>query len=186
MHDLGTESHGHVLFRVTRVNTCGMCIETRFNLFQSVSSQTNTHYWYIVPLVSFCLARHTHYIVPLVSVCSPQHELKQIKLCFNARTGCEAALRSDGTLCLQSYYLHLVDTSVITLHVTVGVECILVWNLAIAIYKARQMELSCETYPFRHIPCTHFSLLCIMFYKSQILGERDVTIFIGISMYGVI
>ena len=28
----------------------GATLETRFNLFQSVSSQTNTHYWYIVPL----------------------------------------------------------------------------------------------------------------------------------------
>ena len=90
MHDHGTETHGHVLFHVTRCNASGTCIETRFNLFQSVSSQTNTHYWYIVPLVS---------------VCSSQHELKQIKLCFNSRVGCEAALRSDGRLCLQSYYL---------------------------------------------------------------------------------
>ena len=88
MHDHGTESRGHVLFRVTRGNTSGTCIETRFYLFQSVSSQTNTHYWYIVPLVS---------------VCSSQHGLKQIKLCFK-RAGCEAALRSDGRLYLQSYY----------------------------------------------------------------------------------
>ena len=63
-------------------------LEQGFNLFQSVSSQTNTHYWYIVPLVS---------------VCSSQHGLKQIKLCFNSRAGCEAALRSDGRLCLQSF-----------------------------------------------------------------------------------
>ena len=92
MHDHGTESHAHVLFHVTRGNTSGTCIETRFNLFQSVSSQTNTHY---------------SYIVPLVSVCSSQHGLKQIKLCFNAHAGCEAALRSDGSLCLQSYYMNL-------------------------------------------------------------------------------
>ena len=39
MHDHGTESRGHVLFRVTRGDTSGTCIETRFNLFQSVSSQ---------------------------------------------------------------------------------------------------------------------------------------------------
>ena len=58
MHDHGTESHGHVLFRVTRGNTFGMCIETRYNLFQSVSSQTNTHYWHIVPVVSVCLSQH--------------------------------------------------------------------------------------------------------------------------------
>ena len=45
------------------------------------------------------------HIVPLVSVCSSQHGLKQIKPCFNARDGCEAALRSDGRLYLQSYYL---------------------------------------------------------------------------------
>ena len=89
MHDHGTESHGHVLFRVTRGKTSGTCIETRFNLFQSVSSRTNTHYWYIVPLVS---------------VCSSRQGLKQIKLCFNSRHGCEAALCSDGRLCLQSYY----------------------------------------------------------------------------------
>ena len=88
MHDHGTESHGHALFCVTRGNTSGMCIETRFNLFQSVSSQTNTHDWYIVPLMS---------------VCSYHHGLKQIKLCFNKHAGCEEALRSDGRLCLQSY-----------------------------------------------------------------------------------
>ena len=88
MHDHGTESRGHILFRVTRGNTSGTCIETRFNLFQSVSSRTNTRYWYIVPLVS---------------VCSSRHGLKQFKLCFNSRAGCEAALRSDGRLCLQSY-----------------------------------------------------------------------------------
>ena len=76
MHDHGTESHGHVLVRVTRGNTSGMCIETRFNMFQSVSSQTNTHYWYIVQLVS---------------VSSSQHGLKQIKLCFNSHAGCEFA-----------------------------------------------------------------------------------------------
>ena len=92
MHDHGTESHGHVLFRDTRGNTSDMCIETKFNLFQSVSSQTNTHYWYIVPLVS---------------VCSSQQGLKQIKLFFNSRAGCEAALCSDGRLCLQSYYIHV-------------------------------------------------------------------------------
>ena len=39
-----------------------------------------------------------------MSVCSPQHGLKQIKLCFNSRAGCEAALRSDRRPCLQSYY----------------------------------------------------------------------------------
>ena len=83
MHDHGTESRGLVLFCVTRGNTSGTCIETRFNLFQSVSSRTNTHYWYIVPLVI---------------VCSSQHELKQIKLCFNSHAVCEAALRSDGRL----------------------------------------------------------------------------------------
>ena len=33
MHDHGTESRSHVLFRVTRGNTSGTCIETRFNLF---------------------------------------------------------------------------------------------------------------------------------------------------------
>ena len=48
MHDHGTESGGHVLFRVTRANTSGTYIETRFNLFQSVSSQNKTHYWYLV------------------------------------------------------------------------------------------------------------------------------------------
>ena len=79
MHDHGTESRGHVLFRVTRGNTSGMCIETRSNLFQSVSSQTNT-------------------------IGESQHGLKQIKLCFNSRAGCETALHSDGRLCLQSYY----------------------------------------------------------------------------------
>ena len=63
MLDHGTESRGHVLFRVTRGNTSGTCIETRFNLFQSVSSRTNNHYWYIV-----------------VSVCSSRHGWKQIKL----------------------------------------------------------------------------------------------------------
>ena len=89
MLDDGTESRGHVLFHVTRGNNSGTCIETRFNLFQSVSSQINTHYWYIVPVVS---------------VCSSQHGLKQIKLCINARAGCEAVLRSDRRLCLQSYY----------------------------------------------------------------------------------
>ena len=83
MHDHGTESHGHVLFRVTRGNTSGTCIETRFNLFQSGSSRTNIHYWYIVLLVS---------------VCWSQNGLKQIKLCFNSRAGCEATLRSDGRL----------------------------------------------------------------------------------------
>ena len=57
-----------------------------FNLFQFVSRRTKTHYWYIV------------------SVCSSQHGLKQIKLCFNTHAGCEAALRSDGRLCLQSCY----------------------------------------------------------------------------------
>ena len=76
MHDHGTESRGHVLFRVTRGNTSGTCIETRYNLFQSVSNRTNTHYWYIEPIVS---------------VCSSQHGLKQIKLCFNSCAGCEAA-----------------------------------------------------------------------------------------------
>ena len=45
-------------------------------------------------------------IVPLVSLCSSQHGLKQIKLCFKSRAGCEAALRSDGRLCLQSYYAY--------------------------------------------------------------------------------
>ena len=90
MHDHGTESHGHVLFRVTRGNTSGTCIETRFNLFQSVSSQTNTHYWYIVPLVSVCFI-------------STRIETN-FKLCFTSRASCEAALRSDGRLCLQSYY----------------------------------------------------------------------------------
>ena len=89
MHDHGTESRGHVLFHVTRGNISGTCIETRFNLFQSVSSRTNTHYWYIVLIVS---------------VYSSQHGLKQINLCFNSRAGYEAALRSDGRLCLQSYY----------------------------------------------------------------------------------
>ena len=91
MHDHGTESRGHGLFRVTRGNTSGMCTETRFNLFQSVSSRTNTHDWYIVPLVSVCWSRHG---------------LKQIKLCFNSRPGYEAALRSDRRLCLQSYYIY--------------------------------------------------------------------------------
>ena len=42
MHDHETESRGHVLFRVTRGNTSGTCIETRFNLFQSVSSRIKT------------------------------------------------------------------------------------------------------------------------------------------------
>ena len=69
MHDHGTESRGHVLFRVTRGNTSGTCIETKFNLFQSGSSRTNTHY---------------------ERVCSSRQGLKQIKLCFNARAGCEA------------------------------------------------------------------------------------------------
>ena len=45
------ESRGHVLFCVTRGNISGTRIDTRFNLFQSVSSRTNTHYWCIVPLV---------------------------------------------------------------------------------------------------------------------------------------
>ena len=58
MHDHGTESRGHVLFHVTRGNTSGTRIETRFNLFQSVSSRTNIHYWYIVPIVSVCLSQH--------------------------------------------------------------------------------------------------------------------------------
>ena len=93
IHDHGTESRGHVLFRVTRGNTSGTCIETRFNLFQSVSSRTNTH---------------SRYIVPLVSVCSSRHGLKQIKLCFNSRAGCEAALRSGRRLCLHSYYLDFI------------------------------------------------------------------------------
>ena len=31
MHEHGTESRGHVLFCVTRGNTSGTCIETRFN-----------------------------------------------------------------------------------------------------------------------------------------------------------
>ena len=35
--------------------------------------------------------------------------LKQIELCFSARAGCEAALRSDGRLCLQSYYACTYD-----------------------------------------------------------------------------
>ena len=87
MHDHGTESRGHVLFRVTRVNTSGTCIETRFNLCRT---EANNHYWYIVLLVS---------------VSSSQHGLKQIKLCFNSRAGCEAALSSDGRLCVQSHYL---------------------------------------------------------------------------------
>ena len=95
IHDHGTESHGHVLFRVTRDNTSGTCIETMFNLLKSVSSQTNTHYWYIVPLVS---------------VCSSRHRLKQIKLCFNSRAGFETALRSEGRLCLQSYYPSAAQT----------------------------------------------------------------------------
>ena len=89
MHDHVTESRGHVLFRVTRGKTSGTCIETRYNLFQSESSRTNTCYWYIEPIVS---------------ISSSQHALKQIKLCFNSRAGCEAALRSDGMLCLQSFY----------------------------------------------------------------------------------
>ena len=58
MHDHGTESPGHVLFRVTTGNSSGTCLETRFNLFQSALNRTNTHYWYIVPLVSVCLAQH--------------------------------------------------------------------------------------------------------------------------------
>ena len=41
-----------------------------------------------------------------ISVCWSQHGLKQIKHGFNARAGCEAALRSDGRLCLQSYYYY--------------------------------------------------------------------------------
>ena len=57
-------------------------------------------------LICFSLCRAEQhpllYIVPLVSVCSSRHELKQIKLCFNSRAGCEAALHSDGKLCLQS------------------------------------------------------------------------------------
>ena len=40
MHDHGTESRGHVLFRVTRGNTSGTCIETRFNLFQAKQTLT--------------------------------------------------------------------------------------------------------------------------------------------------
>ena len=55
MHDHGTESRGHVLFRVTRGNTSGTCIETRFNLFQSVSSRTNTH-------SSIGGTRHIHFL----------------------------------------------------------------------------------------------------------------------------
>ena len=35
---------------------------------------------------------------------SSQHRLKQIKLCFNSRAGCEGAVRSDGRLFLHSYY----------------------------------------------------------------------------------
>ena len=65
----------------------GATLPAKFNLFQSVSSRTNTDYWY--------------------SVCSSQHGLKQIKLCFNSRAGCEAALCSDGRLCLQSYLDYL-------------------------------------------------------------------------------
>ena len=57
MHDHRTESHGHVLFRITRGNTSGTCIETRFNLFQSVLSRTNTHYWYIVHCQFTCRLR---------------------------------------------------------------------------------------------------------------------------------
>ena len=45
-----------------------------------------------------------------MSVCSSQHGLKQIKHCFNARAGCKPALRSDGRLCLQSYYLSAAQT----------------------------------------------------------------------------
>ena len=43
-----------------------------------------------------------------ISVCSCQHGLKQIKLRFNSRAGCEASLRSDGRLCLQSYLIVLI------------------------------------------------------------------------------
>ena len=35
--------------------------------------------------------------------CLSQHGLKQIKLCFNSRAGCEAALRSDGRLSVILY-----------------------------------------------------------------------------------
>ena len=47
--------------------------------------------------------------VPLVSVCSSRHGLKQIKLCLISRAGCEAALRSDRRLCLQSYYNYCIE-----------------------------------------------------------------------------
>ena len=59
----------------------------------SNTCQTNTHYCYSLPIVSLC---------------SSQHGVKQIKYCFTARVDCEAALRSDGRLCLQSYYKYHV------------------------------------------------------------------------------
>ena len=94
MHDHGTESRGHVLFRVTRGNTPGTCIETRFNLFQSVLSQTNTHYCYIVPLVSVCLA---------------QHGLKQIKLIsIHVPVVRQHCAQMEGFAFEQSYYIKII------------------------------------------------------------------------------
>ena len=91
MHDHGTESHGHVLFRITRGNISG-------NLEKSV--EPNKHSL----LVHCTISQLVHCTI---SECLSQHELKQIKLCFNSHAGCEAALRSDGRLCLQSHYLLL-------------------------------------------------------------------------------
>ena len=139
-----TESHGHVLFRVTRGNTSGTCIETRFNLFQSVSSRTNTHYFYIIPLVS---------------VCSSRHGLKQNKLCFNSRASCEAALRSDRRLCLQSYYLPIFEDTLLLLMMTLG-------------DKVPVLNLSC-TYPLSRLTARKslvLSLRCSAIYRSKPLG----------------
>ena len=49
--------------------------------------------------LNLCRAKQT------LTIGSSQHGLKKIKLCFNSHAGCEAALRSDGRLCLQSYYM---------------------------------------------------------------------------------
>ena len=54
MHDHGTESCGHVLFRVTRGNTSGTCIKIRFNLFQSVVELNKYSLW-VHCTISECL-----------------------------------------------------------------------------------------------------------------------------------
>ena len=66
MHEHGSESDGHVLFCVTVSNASGTCIEIKLNLFGNL-----------------CRAEQT------LTVCLSRHRLKQIKLCFNSRAGCE-------------------------------------------------------------------------------------------------